>query len=87
MNRIRALGAFLYDFVVGDDPVIAAVIVIALGVTALIASGGNAAWWVMPPVTIGVLAFSLHRATETTHLPAASHDSAASDANPGDPAD
>ena len=65
MNRIRAFGAFLYDFVIGDDPVIAAVIVVSLGVTALIASGGNAAWWIMPPAVIGTLAFSLHRATQT----------------------
>ena len=48
MNRLRTFGAFLYDFVIGDDPMVAAVIVIALGVTALIASGGTAAWWVMP---------------------------------------
>ena len=41
MNRIRAFGAFLYDFVIGDDPMIAAVIVVALGVTALIASSGH----------------------------------------------
>jgi hypothetical protein len=41
MNRLRTFGAFLYDFVIGDDPMVAAVIVIALGVTVLIASGGN----------------------------------------------
>ena len=65
MNRIRAFGAFLYDFVIGDDPMIAAVIVVALGVTALVASGGNAAWWITPPAVIVALAFSLHRATQT----------------------
>lgn len=66
MRRLHAFGAFLYDFVIGDDPMIAAVIVIALGVTALIASGGSSAWWVMPPAVIGALAFSLHRATKAT---------------------
>jgi hypothetical protein len=65
MTRLRAFGAFLYDFVIGDDPMIAAVIVVALGVTALIASGGNTAWWITPPAVIGALAFSLHRATQT----------------------
>jgi hypothetical protein len=58
MNRLRTFGAFLYDFVIGDDPMVAAVIVTALGVTALIASGGTAAWWVMPAAAIGALAFS-----------------------------
>ena len=46
MSRIRAFGAFLYDFVIGDDPMIAALIVLALAVTALIASTGTAAWWI-----------------------------------------
>jgi hypothetical protein len=55
--------------VIGDDPMLAAVIVVALGVTALIASGGTAAWWVMPPAVIGALAFSLHRATPSAPSP------------------
>jgi hypothetical protein len=33
----------VWDFVVGDDPLIAAGVVIALGVTALLA-----AWWITP---------------------------------------
>ncbi len=56
MNRLRAFGAFLYDFVVGDDPMICAVIVVALALTALIADGGIAAWWLMPVAVVGALA-------------------------------
>ncbi|HET9105370.1 MAG TPA: hypothetical protein VFN55_18615 [Solirubrobacteraceae bacterium] len=61
MSRIEALLRFLWDFVVGDDWRIAAGVVIALAVTALVASGGVAAWWIMPIVVAGLLAFSVWR--------------------------
>ena len=63
MRRLRAFGAFLYDFLVGDDPVIALVVVLALGVTAIVASSGAAAWWVLPAAVVAVLTVSLLRAT------------------------
>ena len=63
MSRLRALAAFGYDFVIGDDPLIAAVVVIALGVTAALADAGGSAWWVLPLAVVTVLSFSLHRAT------------------------
>jgi len=62
VSRVRAFMAFLYDFIVGDDPVIAGVVVIALGVTALLAAGGAAAWWVMPAAVAGALSWSVLRA-------------------------
>jgi hypothetical protein len=63
MNRLRALGAFLYDFVIGDDPIIAAAVVVALGLTAALASAGISAWWMLPAAVVVVLRFSLLRAT------------------------
>jgi hydrogenase/urease accessory protein HupE len=63
MIRLRALGAFFYDFVVGDDPLIAAVVVLALGLTAALAGSRLAAWWVLPFAVFAVLGSSLHRAT------------------------
>jgi hypothetical protein len=74
MRRLRAFGAFLYDFVIGDDPMIAAVVVVALGLTALIASGGFAAWWVMPVAVVGALAGSVLRATRAAGPPGPAHD-------------
>ena len=65
MSRLRALGAFLYDFVVGDDPALAGVVVVALGATALLVAGGAAAWWVMPAAVAGALAWSVLRAGRT----------------------
>jgi hypothetical protein len=61
-NRLRALGAFLYDFVIGDDPLIAAAVVVALGLTAVFASAGISAWWMLPAAVVVVLSFSLRRA-------------------------
>ena len=63
VSRLRALGAFLYDFVVGDDPLIAAAVAGALGLTAAIASVGVSAWWILPVVVPLVLSISLSRAT------------------------
>jgi hypothetical protein len=62
MRRLRAFGAFVYDFVVGDDWRVAAGVVIALGVTAVAAGAGLAAWWIMPVATVALLAASLWRA-------------------------
>jgi hypothetical protein len=62
MNRIRALGAFLWDFVVGDDWRIAVGVVVALGLTAVAAGSGLTAWWIVPLATVGLLSASLYRA-------------------------
>ena len=63
MRRLRAFLGFLYDFVVGDDPLIAVVIVLALAVTAVIAGSGAPVWWVMPAAVLGALTFSVLRAS------------------------
>jgi hypothetical protein len=63
MNRLRDFGAFLYAFIVGDDPLIAVTVVAALALTALIAGSGTAAWWVLPLAVVLVLAVSVQRAT------------------------
>jgi hypothetical protein len=62
MSAIKAFLAFWYDFIVGDDPIVAAGIVIALGVTALLARTGAAAWWLLPLAALALLAASLARA-------------------------
>ena len=63
MRRLRALLRFLYDFVVGDDPLIAILVAVALGLTAAVAGGGSSAWWIMPAAVTMALALSLRRAT------------------------
>ena len=63
MRRLRALAKFLYEFVIGDDPWIAAIVAVALGLTAVVGGVGVAAWWILPLAVVAVLSASLHRAT------------------------
>jgi hypothetical protein len=64
MHRIKAFGAFWYDFIIGDDWHVAAIVVAGLIVTALLAhAAGVAAWWVLPLCAFAALGWSLHRAT------------------------
>jgi hypothetical protein len=64
MKRLRAFGAFWYDFIIGDDWHVAAVVVIGLGLTATLAhAAGLNAWWLLPVFVFAALAWSLHRVT------------------------
>ena len=62
MNWLVRAAQAVWDFVVGDDPWTAVGVAVALGATALIASTGAAAWWVMPLAMMVLLALSLRRA-------------------------
>jgi hypothetical protein len=63
MKRLKAFGAFIYDFVVGDDWHVAALVVIGLAVTAVLAHAAKVnAWWLLPVVVVAALVWSLHRA-------------------------
>ncbi len=62
MTRLEAFVRGAWDFVVGDDWLIALGVVLALGLTALLASASLSAWWVMPPAVVGLLALSIWRA-------------------------
>jgi len=64
LRALKSFWAFRYDFVVGDDWHVAAIVVVALAVTALLvhAAGVNA-WWLLPLAAFAALAWSLHRAT------------------------
>ena len=61
MNRLSAFGRFWWDFVVGDDWLVAAGLVLALGLTALVAHDDVSAWWLMPIAVVGLLVLSLRR--------------------------
>jgi hypothetical protein len=65
VRRIEAFLRFLWDFVVGDDWRIAAGVVVALGVTALIAGTTVAAWWVLPLAVALLLGGSVWHAART----------------------
>jgi hypothetical protein len=63
MSTTKAFGRFWWDFVVGDDWRVAGGLVVALGVTALLAHEKIAAWWLLPVAAVALLAASLRRAT------------------------
>ncbi len=69
MNRIKAFGAFWYDFVIGDDWHVAALVVAGLALTALVVHvAGVNAWWLLPLFVFAALVWSLHRATARKSL-------------------
>jgi hypothetical protein len=61
MSWLERAAAGVWDFVVGDDWPTAIGIVIAIGLTALVAAAGGAAWWVMPVAVVGLLVLSVRR--------------------------
>ena len=62
ITRLRAFGAFWYDFVIGDDWQVAAAVVVGLGAVFGLHKAGASAWWVLPAVVVPVLPWSLWRA-------------------------
>ncbi len=58
---MKWFGKFWWDFIVGDDWRVAVGIVIAFGLTALLATTSIPAWWVLPLAVASVLWLSLRR--------------------------
>ena len=66
MKRLKAIGAFWCDFVVGDDWRVAVVVVAALALTAMLVHvAGVNAWWLLPVSVFAALGWSLRRATRS----------------------
>ncbi len=63
ITRLRAFGAFWYDFVVGDDWQVAVAVVLGLALTFALTRAGVPSWWLLPVVVVLVLPWSLWRAT------------------------
>ena len=64
MKRLKDFGLFWYDFVIGDDWIMAVGVIAALGITALLAHNRIVAWWLMPLAAVSVLLISLRRAAK-----------------------
>ena len=62
MKWLARFGRFWWDFVVGDDWLVAALVIVAIGATAVLAAAGVAAWWLLPLAVPLVLWISLRRA-------------------------
>jgi hypothetical protein len=63
MDRLKRFALFWYDFVVGDDWLLAAGVLIALAITWSTVRLGITDWVWLPLLVIVVLATSLWRAT------------------------
>jgi hypothetical protein len=59
---LTRFGRFWWDFVIGDDWLVAVLVAVAIGATALLAAASVAAWWLLPLSVPVVLWLSLRRA-------------------------
>jgi hypothetical protein len=62
MKRLAAFGRFWWDFVIGDDWLVAVLVVVGIGATAVLAAAGVTAWWLLPVAVPAILWLSLRRA-------------------------
>jgi hypothetical protein len=60
-RSLEGLGRFLYGFVIGDDWVVAAVMLLALAVTTGMVANRIDAWWLVPPLAVTTTGVSLWR--------------------------
>ncbi|HLJ99815.1 MAG TPA: hypothetical protein VKU39_07910 [Streptosporangiaceae bacterium] len=61
---LKSVAAFWYDFIVGDDWQVAAMLVAGVALTAILVHAAHvSAWWLLPIVVVASLGWSLHRAT------------------------
>jgi len=59
---LRSFGRFWWDFIVGDDWLVAALVAAAIGATAALAAADVAGWWLLPLAVPLILWLSLRRA-------------------------
>jgi hypothetical protein len=63
IRRLKAFGAFWYDFVIGDDWTVAAGVAAALVITAIVVRAADlSAWWIVPVAIVVLLPVSMWRA-------------------------
>jgi hypothetical protein len=63
--RIRAFGAFWYDFIIGDDWRIALGVAVMLAVTWAVSHTAVPSWWLLPVAVVALVPLSLWKATRT----------------------
>jgi hypothetical protein len=62
MKWLGDFGRFWWEFVIGDDWLVAVLVAVAIGATAALAAAGVAAWWLLSLSVPLVLWLSLRRA-------------------------
>jgi hypothetical protein len=61
-SRVRAFAAFWYEFIIGDDWLVAAGVVAGLALTYALSRTVVPAWWLMPLFLVLLVPLSLWRA-------------------------
>ena len=64
LGRLRGFGAFLYDFVIGDDWRVAVAVVAGLLATWAVSTTVVPAWWIAPVMVATLVPYSLWRAVK-----------------------
>jgi hypothetical protein len=62
MSHVKAFGQFWWDFIVGDDVLLAIGVVGGLAATAVLVAIGVNAWWALPLIAVAALTISVRRA-------------------------
>jgi hypothetical protein len=68
LSRLRAFWEFWYDFIIGDDWLVAAAVVVGLLSTYGLSRAGITAWWLTPLLIAALLPASLSRAASGSLL-------------------
>jgi len=63
LKVLQDFGYFWYDFLIGDDLVGFAIVIVALQGTNLLVHGGTNAWWLLPIAVAFLLPINLFRVT------------------------
>jgi len=66
LKFITDLGKFWYDFIIGDDWTIAALVAVTLVVIALLAHAHLQFWWLLVVVVVVALGASVWRAAQSS---------------------
>ncbi len=61
---LRDFGFFWYDFLIGDDLIGFAIVIVAMEGTNLLVHGGRNAWWLLPLAVAALLPINLFRVTK-----------------------
>ena len=62
MRWLKSFGLFWWDFIVGDDWIVAAAIIAGLALTAFLTHvAGVNAWWLLPILAVGLIPISIRR--------------------------
>jgi hypothetical protein len=67
ISKVRAFGAFWYDFIIGDDWRVALGVILALAITYVASRSTDAPlWWILVVAVAVLLPVSIHRVTRRT---------------------